>query len=309
MTGRPVAGPVASSPGSRSSRSGPASASKARTTLPPGFASNPRSRYFTPAVLRQLEQSLSERDRLILATLRQLRLATGDQLQRLHFDGLTERQRRRTLVTLEADRLIVRLARPIGGVRAGSAGSVFALDLAGQRLTSSGGPAHGRRNERPWTPGQLFTTHTLAITELYAQIAAATRSGRLELLRFQAEPHCWRRFQTAAGWTTLKPDAAVRLGAGAYEDHWFIEVDRGTESPSTIERKAAVYRAYWSTGLEQAELGAFPRVLWLVPDERRREVLVHALGRGPAETWRLHSVAHVADAIGRLQAGAGEAAS
>ncbi|MEA2901384.1 MAG: hypothetical protein QOH36_1271 [Actinomycetota bacterium] len=107
----------------------------------------------------------------------------------------------------------------------------------------------------------------------------------------------------------MKPDAAVRLGADEYEDHWFIEVDRGTESPAVIERKAAVYRSYWSTGREQAELGAFPRVLWLVPDERRRAVLVHALGRGPAEAWRLHSVARFADAIPGLVAGAGENAS
>lgn len=188
MTGRPIAGPVALSPDARSPRSGPASAPEGRTTLSPGSTVNSRARYVTPAVLRQLEQSLSERDRLVLATLRQLRLATGDQLQRLHFDGLTERQRRRALASLETHRLIVRLARPVGGVRAGSAGSVFALDLAGQRLTASGGPAHGGRTERPWTPGQPFMAHTLAITELYVQIVAAARSGHLELLRFQAEP-------------------------------------------------------------------------------------------------------------------------
>ncbi|MGI8491556.1 MAG: replication-relaxation family protein [Acidimicrobiales bacterium] len=259
-------------------------------------------------MLRRLDASLSERDRAVLDTLRQLRLATAVQLERLHYADLTARHRRRALAQLEADRLITRLPRTIGGVRAGSAGSVFALDLAGQRLTGPSGPARGLRIERPWTPGLPFLGHTLAISELYVRLVVADRAGRLELLGFQAEPASWRRFQTTGGWATLKPDAGARLGAGRYEDHWFIEVDRGTEAPATIERKAGVYRAYWSSGREQAVLGVFPRVLWLVPDVPRAELLTDVLGRGPADSWQLHTVASFADAIRRLIAGAGEEA-
>jgi hypothetical protein len=260
-------------------------------------------------VLHQLAQSLSDRDRQILTTLRLLRVATGDQLERLYFAGISDRQRRRALERLESSRLIVRLPRQIGGIRAGSAGSVFALDLAGQRLTNHGGPAGGRRIERPWTPGLPFLAHTLAITELYVRLVLADRTGRLELLAFQSEPTAWRRFQGRAGQTTLKPDAALRLGAGTYEDHWFIEVDRGTEAPGTIERKVAVYQAYWSTGREQATTGVFPKVLWLVPDQPRADLLTEVIDRSAGESWQLHDIVPFAAAIPRLIQGAGEVQS
>lgn len=309
MTGRPIAGPFASSTPRRSPSSGATHPPEGRTTLGAlPRAKSPR-RYVTAAVLRQLDASLSDRDRAVLRTLRQLRLATGEQLERLHYADTTPRQRRRALARLTSHRLISRLDRTIGGVRAGSAGSVFALDLAGQRLTGPSGPARGLRIERPWTPGLPFLAHTLATTELYVRLALADRAGRVELLAFEAEPASWRRFQTRAGWTTLKPDAAVRLGTGPYEDHWFIEVDRGTEAPATIERKANVYRSYWSSGREQAALGVFPRVLWLVPDQPRVELLTDVLRRPSADDWQLHTVARFADAMGRLAAGAQENAS
>lgn len=306
MTERPIAGPVASTARLRSPRPGATSPSKGRTTLSLSPRVKARRPYVTTAVLHQLAQALSDRDRQILATLRLLRVATGDQLERLYFAGTTDRQRRRALERLEAARLIVRLPRQIGGIRAGSTGSVFALDLAGQRLIDHGGPAGGRRIERPWTPGLPFLAHTLAITELYVRLVLADRSGNLELLEFQAEPTAWRRFQGRSGQTTLKPDAALRLGAGPYEDRWFIEVDRGTEAPGTIERKSAIYQAYWSTGREQATIGVFPKVLWLAPDQARADLLADVIDRVSGDSWQLHDVVPFAAAIPRLIQGAGE---
>ncbi len=93
----------------------------------------------------------------------------------------------------------------------------------------------------------------------------------------------------------LKPDAYLVTAAGEFEDHRFIEIDRATESTSTIARKAQVYERYLATGIEQDRLGIFPSVLWVVPDERRRSRLVDALGRRPAESWQLHHVTLMAD--------------
>jgi len=310
MSPRPVARPVASSGWRHSPSSGATHYGKGRTTLSTDLGSgSPSPRYVTAARLRQLDAALTERDRAVLDTLRQLRLATAEQLERLHYADTSPRHRRRALAALEAGRLISRLPRTIGGVRAGSAGSIFALDLAGQRLTGPSGPARGLRIERPWTPGLPFLAHSLAITELYVRLVLAHRAGELELLAFTTEPGVWRRFQTAGGWTTLKPDAGLSLGADRFEDHWFIEVDRGTEAPATIERKAGVYRAYWSSGREQAVLGVFPRVLWLAPDQPRVELLTDVIDREPADSAQLHTVATFADALQRLTAGAGEEAT
>ena len=92
----------------------------------------------------------------------------------------------------------------------------------------------------------------------------------MDLLGFDAEPACWRRFAGIGGEPViLKPDALVRVGVGDYELASFVEVDLGTESVPTIRRKCQVYLRYWRAGLEQQRHGVFPRVVWLVPDQHR----------------------------------------
>lgn len=263
-------------------------------------------RYLSSSRLTVLAERLTELDRAILATLRRVRLASGHQLERLHFTPHEARQRRRVLASLVDRGLVARLPRVIGGVRAGSSGYLYALDVAGQRLTDQTGPARGQRLQRPWTPGTPFIAHTLLVTELYVALVEASRAPCFELLDFQTEPVCWRAFSgRGGGRVTLKPDAYVRVGSGDYEDHWFIEVDRGTEAPNTIQRKADLYRAYWSSGRELARTGGvFPRVLFLVPDETHHGVLVEVLGHQPAESWQLYQVALMRNALDVLAAGA-----
>ncbi len=262
-----------------------------------------RPSYVTARRLTSLERSLFERDRQVLATLARVRVATAHQLYQLHFEGVTRRQGRASLASLADRRLITRLPRVVGGVRAGSTGYVYTLDVAGQRLMR---PDHDR-SQRPWSVGRAFLDHSLAVTEVYVQLALAQRDGRLRLADFSTEPTCWRRFHGQGGVRlVLKPDAAARLVLGQYEDRWFLEVDRGTESSTAIARKCELYRRYWQAGVEQARMGVFPKVLWLVPDERRHAVVVDVLGRQPAEAWPLFASALFNDAVQRLLRGAGE---
>ena len=100
-----------------------------------------RSRYVTTARVRQLAAQLPERERLVLGSLHQLRILTSLQLERLHFTDVTRRQARAVLAAMVERRLIARLPRQVGGVRAGSAGYVYVLDVAGQRLSSVRRPA------------------------------------------------------------------------------------------------------------------------------------------------------------------------
>jgi hypothetical protein len=253
----------------------------------------------------ELAEALSDREQRVLISLRLVRLATGAQLERLHFADIGGRERRRVMASLAERRLVARLPRRIGGTRAGSAGYLYSLDVAGQRVVSFVGPAGRGRIQRPWTPGLPFIAHTLAVAELYVELCEASRGGRLEVHEFTAEPLSWRRYVGRSGAKqVLKPDAFVRLGVGGFEDHWFIEVDRATEAPATIDAKLTAYRRYWSSGREQAKSGLFPRVLWLVPDERRQQVLIDACGRQPSESWALFMVARQADAVTRLSEGA-----
>jgi hypothetical protein len=257
--------------------------------------------YLSPTRLAHLERWLSERDLAVVATVERLRLVSGEQLGRLHYADTTPRHRRRALTRLVDRRILSILERRVGGARAGSDGAVYALDIAGAHLARTNQTNRRRRIQRPTTPGAMFTRHILATSELNVRLVESDRRGDTELLDFQTEPNCWRSFAgRGGGRITLKPDASVRIGSESYEDSWFIEVDLGTESPSTLDRKLNVYRSYWRSGREQEHRGVFPRVLWLVPDERRYAVVADACARQPADAWPLFMVTVYDDAVGLL---------
>lgn len=258
--------------------------------------------YINTTRIEELSASLSPKEIAVLITLREVRLASASQLQRLHFPDDSLRNRARVLQAMTERGLICRLDRVVGGRRAGSSGFLYSLGVAGLRLLLVGqdGPIR-----RPSTPGAPFVAHALAVTELAVRLREAERRGGFQVLDLQAEPQCWRRHPGSGGGTeTCKPDAYVRLAIGAFEDSWFIEVDRSTESASTLARKLDAYRRYWSSGMEQAKVGVFPRVLWLVPDERRHQIVVDTCSRQPSEAWKLHQVTVYDDAVDLMIGGA-----
>jgi hypothetical protein len=252
-----------------------------------------------------LDERLSQRDLAVVAAVAELRYLTARQLERWHYPGATPlaraRAARRNLERLTRLGVLARLERRIGGVRAGSAGYVYALDLAGQRLAAAYGWLPAGRARRVRESGHGFIRHTLAVAEVHLRLIEADRGGRLELLERESEPRCWRSYVgMGGGGLTLKPDAYAVVGVGNDELSWFLEVDRGTESRATIERKLAAYVAYWRSGREVARREVHPRTLWLAPDARRIEQLVSAAGRLPAEAWELFQVAPFDDLLTAL---------
>lgn len=227
---------------------------------------------------------LSPLERDIVTSLGRVRLASGRQLQRLHFPPTLsgQRQARRVLTGLTDRRVLARLGRSIGGRRAGSAGFVYSLDIIGLRLLRPDGAWR-----RPWAVGQSFVAHAVAVAECYAQLVEGGRDGRWRLLDFQAEPACWRRFAGPRGrHSTLKPDAFAAVVIGRFEDRWYLGVDRATEDLGRIQRKARTYLDYWHTGRE----AVFPRVLWVTIRPARQAALARALCDLPAEGRALFRV-------------------
>ena len=257
--------------------------------------------YINTIRLEQLADSITPKERAILTTLRQVRLASASQIQRLHFIDTTARNRRQVLQSMAERGLVTRLDRVVGGRRSGSAAYLYGLGVAGQRLLVQ---SEGIRVRRPVTPGAPFVRHALAVTELAVRLYSTERRGGVDILDLQTEPLCWRRFPGPGGGGDIcKPDAYIRLGLGAFEESYFIELDLASESPGTLDRKLDVYRRYWASGMEQSRRGVFPRVLWLVPDLRRHQVVVDACGRQPAEAWQLHHVTLFEDAVGLMTGG------
>jgi Replication-relaxation len=233
--------------------------------------------------------SLSDRDRAVLESLRQHRLLTTELLRRLHFLHLHPSPERRThategaaavaamrvLARLEGRGLVARLKRRIGGVRAGSSGIVWQLGSTGERLLRV---IHGDEHRRRYLePSALFVDHTLAVAAAAVQLGELAQLGDLELVALETEPTCWRSFQASHGTRSwLKPDLFAITASGDYEDHWFIEIDRSTEHPGVVLRKAAVYQRYAASGDHQITHGLFPAVVWVTPDAKRKQTLLAA---------------------------------
>ncbi len=213
----------------RSRRVGTRSTSAEEWMPPPTLPPSRRSQVSGRGRAARLRTQLGERDLAVLESLATLRLLTGKQLQRLHVaDGspLTRARRARALLQrLTNLRLVTRLERRIGGIRAGSEGHLYTLSGLGQAVLSPDAPPGRRRRSlgqtKPW-----FQDHLLAVAELAVKLSVYTRDGRAELLAFETEPACWRRFTGSGGQLiTLKPDAYVRIGLGEYEQRAFLELD------------------------------------------------------------------------------------
>jgi hypothetical protein len=266
-------------------------------------------RYATKKRIAHLEETLTPRERAIIDTLDRLRVATTEQLRRIHFSDLTSRSAARQapalLASLAARQVVVKLERRVGGVRAGSRAAVWSLDATGQRLAASAcGPAGGYHRRRPWSVSLNFLSHRLAVSEVFARLSEREQAGAVEVLDFDAEPLCWRRFVSAHGGTSyLKPDSFIRLGVGEVERAAFVEIDRDTESRGTLGVKLRAYRQYWETGREQNRRDYFPRVVFAVPSEERKMVLVDLFADQPEETWPLWQVTLAGDLVDTLIGG------
>ena len=254
--------------------------------------------------LDTIRLSLSDRDMEILRTLAAYRLATGEQLRRLHFTGHASttsaaRSALRVLSRLYGLRLVDRLERRIGGVHAGSAGYVWHLASAGRRLLARESPdGAGLPRVAAIEPTERTVAHTLAVSEVGVRLDELAQARRLDVIECVPEPAAWRYYLNAGGGrSVLKPDlwAVTALPGGDAEDLWFIEVDMGREPIATVLRKAEQYETYRRTGVEQQAQGMFPRVVWLCMGRdgvKRAGHIAAALWRTGEQSGRVDPGAH-----------------
>jgi hypothetical protein len=276
----PVARPVASSPRPQH----PCSQVPFEPVTTPKDSLLARPSRISSRQLDQIASDLTDSDQLLLRFVAEVRLASGHQLRRRFFEGRDGRAVRRVLLRLVDWRVLERLPRRVGGVRSGSDGFLYVVGVAGARVLARG----GQRLRRLEAPGDRYIAHTLAISELLVLLHEANRRGELDLISAETEPTCWRVFTGPAHTRlVLKPDALLRIGAGGYEDRWFVELDLATEARGTLVAKAKRYIAHLRSGQEQAAAGVYPRVLWIAPDARRVEQIQDALKALPPEHRRL----------------------
>ena len=229
--------------------------------------------------IEKIGAGLSERDWSIVRFVEQHRYATTSQIRRSFFTEHTSQSAAtracvRVLNRLLSHRILTRLERRVGGVRHGSAAFIWCLDVVGDRLIR---PKHASRR-RFHEPSYAFLAHTLAITETHVQLDEAAHAGMFLLTTVEIETEAWRSFVTPGGAKSmLKPDLFVTISGEDYDDHWYIEIDLGTESLPVLLRKCVAYEEYRRTGRAQNEHGVFPRVLWAMSDDVRVARLKEAI--------------------------------
>ena len=244
---------------------------------------------------------LSERDRQILEFVSLTGIASSQQIERLAFadpdstDLSRARRARRVLARLHGSGYLLRLERRLGGARAGSSGWLYQLSTRAKRVL--GLPGRGRT----WEPGARFVAHALAVVEQHIALIEAERRHEIERLQIVHEPATWRRFQSACGPESLKPDLLVELTShDGWELRWFVEIDRATEHLPTVLGKCHLYERYWRSGQERQRHEVFPRVCWSVPDAKRQLAIERAIGRSASLTADLFRVVQAEDTTALL---------
>jgi hypothetical protein len=279
----PVALPIASTtprhPRRPSQVPGPVTAGKTHPSLVSSQASA-RSRRLSASQLAHLVEQLSIRDVAIVRLVADHRFLTTSQIQSFVFTGhatatSAARSCRRVVERLRGLGLLAVLDRRVGGVRAGSASFIWHLTSGGSRLLAhmDGQDAPRRFHE----PSQRLLDHCLMVADIHLQVRATTADGETELLSVELEPATWRTWTGLGGERhLLRPDMTAVTASGEYEDHWMLEADTGSEHPPTVVRACRRYLTYFATGIEQATHGVLPRVVWVVPHQRRADKLIAA---------------------------------
>jgi predicted transcriptional regulator len=187
----------------------------------------------------------------VLSSLLRFRQMTSSQVRRLHFPEGTQRGRivrtQRCLARLVKLGQVEAITRPQAG-RRGGAEYVYQLATSKTRVPDM---------------------HTLDIAELYVRLI---ESGA-KVLTFQPEPYSY----IDAGPVELKPDAYLRVQTSTGTYRYFLEVDRSTEYRAQLAAKMKRYvRAlrHWDK-----EDGAFPQVVWIVPDSERLDFVQSVIRR------------------------------
>jgi len=252
--------------------------------------------------LTRLADELSERDTAIIAMVGELRLMTARHIERAHFPTTTHtplsatRTARRVLARLTDTDLLRRLKRRIGGVYAGSAGYVYRLGPTGQRLL------YPDRHRLVAEPSVAFLKHTVAVSEVVVGLIEAERAGQLELVAWAGEPRCWQRFAGRHGvYEILKPDLRLITARDDFEQHFFVEVDLGTEHRGAVFRKCRQYQDHYRLG--DMASAVHPRVAWLAPTEERANWIAKLILQQPSLTAELFAVRSMDAALDLLAGG------
>lgn len=250
---------------------------------PPGEAgARPTARRLSRLQLAALRERLSERDLLVLQAIQKYRFVSSGHVQELYFiNGSTQaanvRAANKALKKLRDYGLLKPLERRIGGVQAGSTALTWHLTEPGERLLGLDGPKDHPR-KRFEEPSRNFLAHTLSVVEYAVKLVTFCRKQNdMSVVTIAPEPECWRSYSISGKTLFLKPDLYAVLSSGEFEYQFYFEIDLGTEPMPKLMKKCQAYLDYYYSGEDQKKSGLFPLVVWVVPDEGRKQKLTEKI--------------------------------
>jgi hypothetical protein len=228
-------------------------------------------------------RSLTPREAAVVELVGRFRQMRARQIGEVHFSDTSGTPLKRTLARLTDADYLARLERPRGGYGGGSDQYIYQLGRVGWREV-------GRNPRSYWAPTfSQHTLHTLAIADCYVRLLQAERTDELKVLTFNPE----REARRTVGSIELTPDAFMQLGFednGANEDYsYWLELDRGKEDDGDIIDKLKRYWLAFSGG-KWPDGENFPVVLFVVPDDRRKQQIEACIAGGPDEAADLFEV-------------------
>ncbi len=255
------------------------------------------------SVIERVLEGLTDREWGVIHDLHKVHIATGSQLERLHFYSLPSKRSRNVvrglaLKQLVDDRVLTTFDRRVRVPGRDLRELCYALYTNGYRVLQirANRETPEVRVRRPWTPGDRFVQHTLAITELYVELMKLARLGEFTLAAFQAKGEA-RWPDGLGGW--LGPDAFIRLQhreVADYWQYWWYEADMGSESLPTLKAKLSDYLDF----VRRGQLGPdsiVPRVIVGVLAAKRQTAIeewLAELSAPAAELFRVAAMSEVA---------------
>ena len=192
------------------------------------------SAYLGRRGFNHLRARLSERDVAVVRSVREHRFLTARQIEQLHFaDHATELAGARV-----CRRVLARLTRrsAVGSAPASRRRRARRFGLLRLRARARRQSPPGRGTVAASPSPRRSSSITRWPSPTRTSNSCGPHCGQLEVLsEVEVEPACWRRYTGSGGAPEiLRPDLYVVTASGDFEDCWFLEIDRGTESPAAI---------------------------------------------------------------------------
>jgi hypothetical protein len=241
------------------------------------------------------DTQLTPRDRAILRTLVECRLATYTQLAQLHFEGRLEAAKKRAQKLIAGGYLTQRPRRVSEPVILHLTGKALKLMLS-EGLMERYPRLASQDITRRAKVSDATIKHELAVMDLRCAMTTGLRpSPTYRIAEFSTWPllHSFHaQIIVDAPRILIRPDGYLRI-AESREDHqtrshaFFLELDRGTESLDTLVNRCLGYRQFYQSsgyakwhGGSRDQFERYPfRVLIVVTNEERRNNLADQLLR------------------------------